>query len=212
MPVQDLNLQDLRQWALSYVGASEAQSFYGTRVDKWINYALIDLFGDFGVEDKIIGTCVPGYRFIPMPRGFMYEKMVLVNNIQLVYRANPNELDYLSQGTSLPDWYTHWGKPMTQLALGPMPPDSTYPLEIWFYRNPNMLLANADIPEVPPRFRPALAKKAAAEIILADGLVHLQAKADRLESEYKRLRDEFLGWYTDESKNAYTTPTMYMDY
>ena len=207
MPVQDVNRGRLIQMGLAYTGQSVNQNFYGVLAYDWLNQALLDIYGDMGIEDKVNSICSPGVREINTPMGFLYEKMLIVNGLQLMFHPDCNDLDYLSGSNSLPLWYTYWNKPVTQILLGPMPPDSAYPYTLWYFRSPMEMLNDNTIPELPPKWRPALAKKLAAEIILADGLVHLKDKYNALMMEYTMLKQDFQGWFSSESRQSYPTPT-----
>lgn len=194
--------------ALLYAGQSDNQSMYGDMVNVWLNEALVDIYQEHGIEDSITGLCVPGVRTVPLPLGFIAEKMVMVNRMPLDYKTDPNKLDFFSQSNSLPQWYTIWNKPSSAIQLGPMPPDSAYPLEVWFFRSPLEMTDDSHFPELPPRWRTAIAKKAATEILITDGLFLHKDKYEGLIRQYERMRTEFLAYFTAESRNNYDTPRL----
>ena len=201
--------------ALTYAGQSEGQSAYGSMVDRWINDALLDIYGDYGIEDVATGNVLggdPNGRFLPMPRGFLWETAVFINGNPTDFNPDLSEADYLSGGYSLPQWYAHWGKPMTKLVLGPQPPDSDYPFVIYYMRSPYELVNDNQIPELPPKWRQALAKYAAAQIVLADGLMFSQQKFQVFDRDYERAKMEFQGFYSAPSRNRYATPARDRDY
>ena len=212
MPVQTLTRARLRQLSLVYAGQSDAQNFYGQAVNDWLNWALMDMYGDYGIETRVEGVCSPGIAELLMPMGFLWEKRVVVNGQELSYRATTSEQDRFTGGQSLPTWYTHWGKPYTVLELGPMPPDSAYVFSVEFYRTPRELTVDAQVPEIPPKWAMALPKYTAAQIIMADGLVHLTQKYQALMGEYKELKQEFQGFFSAETRSEYPTPTFSEDY
>jgi hypothetical protein len=209
MAIENLTLADLRQTALVYVGESDTQNHFGSRMNLWVNEGVRKMYaGSMGVEDLYTTTLTVGQRSYPMPAGFLYEKMVLVDNSQMEFRTTA-DLDYYAAGNSRPTWYTFWQKPNTQLFLGPQPPDSAYSMQIFYYRTPSELVADTDVPELPPQWRLAPAKWAAAQAMLADGLLQ---QAQALMSDFAVDQNSFLEFLTDESRNNYLTVSYFAEY
>lgn len=209
MAIENLSLKDLRQTALAYIGESDNQNHFGSRMNLWVNEGVRKMFGgSMGVEDVYNTTLVVGQRNYTLPDGFLFEKMVLTDNIQLEFRTS-NDLDFYAQGNSRPVWYTFWGKPNTELWLGPMPPDSPYQMQIWYYRTPNKLVLDTDIPELPAQWRLAPAKWAAAQARIADGLTQM---AQPLMQDFMMDQQSFLEYMTNESRNNFLNVGYFAEY
>jgi hypothetical protein len=200
MAIEALTLKDLRQTALAYVGESDSQNHFGSRMNLWVNEGLRKMYaGITGVEEEYTTTCVPGQRMYPVPAGFLFDKMLMIDNYQLEFRTT-NDLDYYAAGNSRPLWYTLWGKPNTKIYLGPQSPDSTYNFHLFYYRTPAKMVADTDEPELPAQWRTALSKWAAAQAMLADGDT---TQAQALLQDFIEERANFQAWFTDESRNNY---------
>lgn len=202
MSIEALTLKDLRQTALTYVGESDSQNHFGSRMNLWVNEGLRKMYaGTSGVEDFTTMNCVPGQRIYDLPEGFLYDKMLLADNTQLEFRTT-DDLDYYAVGNSRPLWYTLWGKPNVKLYLGPQPPDTAYMMQLFYYRTPNRMVNDSDVPELPAQWRTAIAKWAAIQAMIADGDA---TQAQALMADFVEDRASFLAWFTDESKNNYLT-------
>jgi hypothetical protein len=209
MAIEALTLKDLRQTALAYIGETDTQNHFGSRMNLWINEGLRKMYaGTMGVEEEYITTCVPGQRSYPVPDGFLYDKMLLIDNSQLEFRTT-NDLDYYAAGNSRPTWYTFWGKPSTKIYLGPQAPDSPYEFHLFYYRTPSVMSNDTDIPELPPQWRTSLSKWAAAQAMIADGDAQ---QAQSLLADFVEDRASFQSWFTDESRNNYLTVQYMAEY
>lgn len=209
MAIESLTLKDLRQTALAYIGESDNQNHFGSRMNLWVNEGLRKMYGgSMGVEDVYNTTLVKGQRNYTMPDGFLFEKMVLIDNMQMEFRTS-NDLDFYAQGNSRPTWYTFWGKPNIQLWVGPQASDTPYKMTVWYYRTPNKLVNDTDIPELPAQWRLAPAKWAAAQARVADGMASL---AQPLLQDFMMDHQSFQDYMTNESRNNYLSVQYFMEY
>ena len=118
------------------------------------------------IEDTQTITSVSGKRAYDLPAGYIRMKLVTYNGLKLTARQLVTQ-DFFDVGTTTyPDRYTIWNN---QILLGPLPPASPYPIVLYFFREPYVMVNGTDTPEIPNRFRPYLSDYAAAQQMIADG-------------------------------------------
>lgn len=197
MAYEDLNLGQLRRLALTYNSGSDAQNRWGSNMNLWINEGLRRFYqGHDGVEDSVTFTTVSGQRAYPLPEGYLYVRMFLLNGLPIEYRELMDQ-DYYAQGNSRPGWYTPWGG---KLYLGPLAPDTAYTCQMFFYRSPKAMINDNDVPEIPQQWRTSLAKYGAAMACIADR--DLQT-AQALLQEYIYEKQDFDNYKTIRTRDNF---------
>ncbi len=204
MAFQNLTLADLRRKALSYVGDVVSDSRFGpsssgaknSLCDGFINDGLLRIATDWtGIEDNWRQVATVGLRAYPLPGGFRIVKSVWYNGIPLK-EASIEQFNFYTPGTtSWPSIFNIFGAG-NQLLLGPDPPYQPFPITMQYYRSPQLLVEEGDVPEIPNEYRPALAYYAAAQMLLGDESL---ATYKEMMSQYGRLEETFREWTDGKS-------------
>ena len=213
MASQDLTLDDLKLRAIGMMDAPTTDSHYGALVTAWINDGLMRMCMEGeGIEDLKSFTTVAGTRAYTLPvvtdataKQFIRAKMVLYDGRVLDYNPILN-LDFFSSGNSPPDKYTIWNG---QILLGPSPPDAAETLDVYYVREPLLLSAAGDKPEIPNRFRSYLADYAASMQMMADGDLN---DARALMASYEAGVARYRHWAVFKSKQNYVQVIGEVDY
>lgn len=196
MAFESMTLKDLRELALVYIGENDAHSHFGSKMNVWLNAGVRKMWdGCEGIEDIWSFRTTDGKRNYELPPNFLRDRLVTVDGDAIEYTGMEN-IDFLSTGTGRPKWYTFWGKPKIQLWVGPLTPGRSYTIQILGYRGPNMMVADDDQPEIPPQWRDAVAKYAAAQACNADLLPALRKD---LLTEFEVERLDFQAWARNPS-------------
>jgi len=151
-----------------------------------------------GVEDIATIPAIPNQRAYNLPQNYIRIKLVTFNGLKLTYRQIITQ-DFFSTGTTTyPDRFSIWNN---QLLLGPLPPANTFPIVIYYYREPNPMVNPTDIPEIPNRFRPYIADYGGAQQMIADGALQ---DAQVLMSRFTQGVQEYMEWQRQRTREFKT--------
>lgn len=193
MSRQNLNLSDLIDIAMAYEGDTPINSRYGAMVTDWINEAQMKMIGELGIQDLWNTTTTNNQRTYPMPLGWTKVKLVEFDGVPLRFVSTIDQ-DFFDSGTGYCDRYSIWNN---QLWLGLLAPIGGYSLSVYHFREPRVLVNGTDIPDVPNRFRMALADFAAAmQIMASSGDTPM---VDRLMQKFDKRCDDFYDWIDGQS-------------
>ncbi len=205
MPFQNLNLKDLRVKALSMVGDVNSDSRFGpgpttatgNLADGFINDALLRITTDWlGLDDFWTTTTIVGKRDYPLPGGFRLVQAAWYQGSELT-EARAVDMNFFTPGNSFPCLY-FIQKSQRKILLGPDPPYMAVPLTMRYWRAPQMLVEDGDIPEIPNEYRPALSYFAAGQMLLGDESL---AAYKEIMAQYGKLEETFREWIQAGSTN-----------
>ena len=192
----------LFKMGLAYVGQTPTRNRYGdSLLTLWVNEGVRNFLWPDAVEDYVSFTTVAGTRNYNLPAGFLREKQVKLDGDTLEFRRML-ESDYSSTGYSKPGFYYFWGKPNTQMFLGPDPPDGPWKTEVWFVRTPEPLVNGTDVPELHPQWATAPALWVGHRCLLQAGAVQ---DAQLLLQNFQADRDQYREFMTQESGQNFLT-------
>ena len=207
MPFQNLSLKDLRVKALSYVGDTQNDSRYGpgpttangSLCDGFINDALTEMTCNWlGLDDFwLLNAVTVGKRNYPLPGGFRLVQAAWYNGVELTEARAADMNFFQPTGNSWPCLY-FIQKSKGQILLGPDPPYAPFPLSMRYWRSPQELVQDGDIPEVPNEYRKYLSYYAVAQMASGDESSILRKDMFEQWSEGKR---EFNEWIQGGSTN-----------
>jgi hypothetical protein len=202
MARQNLNLNDLRLIALAYEGDTFANTRYGnaqpatgqpSMLDTWINEAQMKMIGELGIQDIYTTTTTNNVRTYAMPLGWTKIKLVEFDGVPLRF-CGVIDQDFFDSGTGYCDRYSIYNN---QLFLGALPPAGGYSLALYHFREPALLVNATDVPEVPNRFRMALADYAGAmQVLSSAGDIPM---VDRLMKKFQDRCDDYYDWIDGQS-------------
>jgi hypothetical protein len=213
MAYEVYNRAALRQMALVYCRGSDTQNPWGNTMNQWLNEGVRRLWsGTEGVGDYLEIGITTGDQTIPVVPGFLRPREVLLTDALASFAdtlefRRLTDVDLSSSGYSRPAWYSIFFKPAIRLLLGPQAADQPYIIKIFYYRTPNAMMDDSQLPDVPQQFITAPAKFAAAMAALSErDFQTYQALMQEFQTDHHELRD----WTLDESRdNFYTVNYVY---
>ena len=163
MAAGNLNFVDLQDRVNSSFLNTTADSLLSTSAKAWLNDALSAICSDIdGIEDSASQVTVAGLRFYNLHPDLISVRAVTWDGSYLQPRSFEDTGDFYSTGNTYCDRFCILERNPAVIMLGPLPPNAAATLTVYFFREPNPLVQDADIPEIPNRFRPCLADYASS--------------------------------------------------